>query len=56
VHQTAIADYAREEPFEALPLFLPATHSINKALAWVLLEPATRRLFRKTALGVLKVE
>ena len=33
VHQTAMADYVREKPVEALPYFLPATHGINKALA-----------------------
>ena len=56
VHQTAMADYVREKPLEALPHFLPATHGINKALAWLFLKPATRRLFSKAALWILKVE
>jgi MoaA/NifB/PqqE/SkfB family radical SAM enzyme len=56
VHQTAMADYVREKPLEALPHFLPATHGINKALAWLFLRPATRRLFSKAALWVLKVD
>ena len=56
VHQTAMADYVREKPFEALPHFLPATHGINKALAWLFLRPATRRLFSKAALWVLRVD
>jgi MoaA/NifB/PqqE/SkfB family radical SAM enzyme len=56
VHQTAMADYVREKPFEALPRFLPATHGINKGLAWLFMKPATRRLFSKAALWVLKVE
>jgi MoaA/NifB/PqqE/SkfB family radical SAM enzyme len=55
VHQTAMADYVRENPFEALPRFLPATHGINKALAWLFLKPATRRVFSKAALWILKV-
>ena len=56
VHQTAMADYVREKPLEALPHFLPATHGINKALAGLFLRPATRRLFSKAALWVLKVD
>ncbi len=56
VHQTAMADYVREKPLEALPYFLPATHGINKALARLFLNPATRRLFSKAALKVLKVD
>jgi MoaA/NifB/PqqE/SkfB family radical SAM enzyme len=56
VHQTAMADYVRENPFEALPRFLPATHGINKALAWLFLKPATRRIFSKAALWILKVQ
>jgi MoaA/NifB/PqqE/SkfB family radical SAM enzyme len=56
VHQTAMADYVREKPLEALPHFLPTTHGINKALAWLFLRPATRRLFSKVALWVLKVD
>ena len=56
VHQTAMADYVREKPFEALPHFLPATHGINRALAWLFLRPATRRLFSKAALWILNVE
>jgi hypothetical protein len=28
-----MADHVREKPFEALPLFLPATQGIKKALA-----------------------
>lgn len=56
VHQTAMADYVREKPFEAIPRYLPATHGINKALAWLFLKPATRRWFSKAALWVLKVD
>jgi MoaA/NifB/PqqE/SkfB family radical SAM enzyme len=56
VHQTAMADYVREKPLEALPYFLPATHSINNALAWLFMKPATQRLFSKAALWVLKVK
>jgi MoaA/NifB/PqqE/SkfB family radical SAM enzyme len=56
VHQTAMADYVREKPLEALPHFLPATHGINKALAWLFLNRATRWLFSKAALWILKVE
>ena len=56
VHQTAMADDVREKPPEALPYFLPATHGVNKALAWLFLKPATRRLFSKAALWVLKVQ
>jgi hypothetical protein len=51
-----MADYVREKPFEALPRFLPSTHGINKALAWLFLKPATRRFFSKAALWVLKVQ
>jgi MoaA/NifB/PqqE/SkfB family radical SAM enzyme len=56
VHQTAMMDYVREKPFEAIPQFLPATHGAVQALAWLFMKPATRRLFAKTALWILKVD
>ncbi len=40
----------------ALPYFLPATHGTNMALAWLFLSPATRQVFSKLALWVLKVD
>ena len=56
VHQTAMMDYVREKPLEAIPQFLPATHRAVQALAWLFMKPATRRLFAKTALWILKVD
>jgi len=55
VHQTAMMDYVREKPLEAIPQFLPATHGVVQLLAWLFMKPATRRLFAKTALWILKV-
>ena len=56
VHQTAMMDYVREKPFEAIPQFLPATHGAVQVLAWLFMKPATRRLFAKTALWILRVD
>jgi MoaA/NifB/PqqE/SkfB family radical SAM enzyme len=56
VHQTAMMDYVREKPLEAIPQFLPATHGAVQALAWLFMKPATRRLFAKTALWILRVD
>ena len=56
VHQTAMMDYVREKPLEAIPQFLPATHGAVQALAWLFMKPATRRLFARTALWILKVD
>jgi MoaA/NifB/PqqE/SkfB family radical SAM enzyme len=56
VHQTAMMDYVREKPFEAIPQFLPATHGAVQALAWLFMKPTTRRLFTKAALWILKVD
>jgi MoaA/NifB/PqqE/SkfB family radical SAM enzyme len=56
VHQTAMVDYVREKPFEAIPQFLPATHGTVQALAWLFMKPTTRRLFTKAALWILKVD
>lgn len=56
VHQTAMMDYVREKPFEAIPQFLPATHGAVQVLAWLFMKPTTRRLFTKAALWILKVD
>jgi len=56
VHQTAMMDYVREKPLEAIPQFLPATHGAVQVLAWLFMKPATRRLFAKTALWILRVD
>ncbi len=56
VHQTALVDYVREKPFEAIPRFLPATHGVVQALAWLFMRPATRRVFSRAALWILSVD
>jgi MoaA/NifB/PqqE/SkfB family radical SAM enzyme len=56
VHQTAMVDYVREKPLEAIPRFLPAAHGAVRVLAWLFMKPFTRRLFTKAALRVLDVD
>jgi MoaA/NifB/PqqE/SkfB family radical SAM enzyme len=55
VHQTAMVDEVREKPFEAIPRFLPATHGVVRALAWLFMRPRTRQVFAKAALWILNV-
>ena len=55
VHQTAMLDYLRENPFDALPKFLPATHFAPRLLAWLYLQPRTRHWLTKAALKILGV-
>jgi MoaA/NifB/PqqE/SkfB family radical SAM enzyme len=56
VHQTAMVDYVRERPLEAIPRFLPAAHGTVRALGWLFMKPITRRLFSRAALRVLDVD
>ncbi len=56
VHQTAMVDYVREKPFEAIPRVLPATHGAVQGLAWLFMRPTTRRVFTRAALWILNVE
>jgi len=55
VHQTAMVDEVREKPFEAIPRFLPATHGVVRALAWLFMRPRRRQVFAKAALWILNV-